>query len=90
VIAEADTGPVGGISEHQVTTIANLLIDQQVLSGDASESELMVGAGIKVGIGLMAMEVKKVLSARKRQQGPLQKVEAVSEGANANTAELSA
>lgn len=70
VLAEADIGPAGGISEQQVAALASRLIDQNTV-GDGEESierARMVSTGIMVGIRLMATEVQKALVARQHQQ----------------------
>jgi hypothetical protein len=67
----AQAGTVPGLTEDQVAGIAGQLIDQESLDDDSdvTDDERLVSAGIKIGIGKMAMAVQQVLAAHKRHQG---------------------
>lgn len=69
VLALANEGAKGTISARHVELLAEKLIDQHAAEDgdDVSERERMVNTGIKVGIGLMAMEIQNLLAARQRQ-----------------------
>jgi hypothetical protein len=71
VLALANEGAKSSISARHVELLAERLIDQHAAEDDddVSDRERMVGAGIKVGIGLMAMEIQNLLAARQRQPG---------------------
>jgi hypothetical protein len=62
---------INGITEKQVADLATRLIDQRSLgdSDDATHDELMADAGIKVGIGIMAMEIQKQIAGSVHQEG---------------------
>jgi hypothetical protein len=63
-----------GLTEQQVAAIAEQLIDDMSPGDDSdtTDDEKIAGAGIKVGIGKMAMAVQQALAAEKRQKGALQ------------------
>ena len=65
----ATTGP--GLTGQQVADLAKRLIDQASPNNqnDMSDDEHLVGAGIKVGIGRMAMEVQTLLAMGSRHLG---------------------
>lgn len=71
VLALANEGAKSSISARHVELLAEKLIDQHAAEDDddVSERERMVNTGIKVGIGLMAMEIQNLLAARQRQPG---------------------
>lgn len=62
---------IGGLTEDRVAAIAAQLIDDvsRGYDSDTTDDENIAAAGIKVGIGKMAMAVQQALAAEKRQKG---------------------
>jgi hypothetical protein len=71
VLANLDIEPAIGITAHQVDAVSGQLLRQYtaLIDKNSDDGDRMVNAGIRVGIGLMAMSVQQVLAAMQRQQG---------------------
>jgi hypothetical protein len=70
VMVNPSIGPAIGITEHQVEAISDQLLRQYaaIIDKNSDDGDRMVNAGIRLGIGLMAMGVQQALAAIQRQQ----------------------
>lgn len=71
VPAQAGTAGADALSAARVAEIADKLIDQEVMTDDPepTDDEYLVAAGIKVGVGRMALAIQAELAIYTRKQG---------------------